>query len=53
MATKGRTPKHPKPHKGFRNDTRPNGKSSKKHPKVFDTISRKLVCAIHGKVAWR
>lgn len=33
MATKGRTPKHPKPHKGIRNADRPNGKAWKKHPK--------------------
>lgn len=29
--------------KGNRNDSRPNGKASKKHPKVFDPIKRKLV----------
>jgi hypothetical protein len=26
-----------------RNDDRPNGKASKKHPKVFDPTKRKLV----------
>jgi hypothetical protein len=30
MATKGRTPKHPKPHKKVRNEERPNGKAWKK-----------------------
>jgi hypothetical protein len=30
MATKGRTPKHPKPHKNVRNEERPNGKAWKK-----------------------
>jgi len=32
----------PKP-KGARNDSRPNGKKSKKHIKVFDAIKRRLV----------
>ncbi len=40
MATKGRTPKHPKPHKGIRNTERPNGKSLKRHPRT-----------LHGKCA--
>jgi hypothetical protein len=31
--------------KGNRNDNRPNGKASKKSPKVFDAIKRKLVKA--------
>jgi hypothetical protein len=31
--------------KGNRNNNRPNGKSSKKSPKVFDAIKRKLVKA--------
>lgn len=29
--------------KGSRNDNRPNGKSSKKRPKMFDKIKRRLV----------
>jgi hypothetical protein len=29
--------------KGNRNDSRPNGKAAKKHPKVFDAIKRRLV----------
>ncbi len=29
--------------KGNRNDNRPNGKASKKSPKVFDKIKRRLV----------
>jgi hypothetical protein len=29
--------------KGARNDSRPNGKKSKKRPKVFDPIKRRLV----------
>lgn len=33
MATKGRTPKHPKPHKNVRNEERPNGKAWKKSAK--------------------
>ena len=31
--------------KGARNDNRPNGKASKKSPKVFDAVKRKLVKA--------
>ena len=31
-----------KPAKG-RNDNRPNGKGSKKYPKIFDAIKRRLV----------
>ena len=31
-----------KPAKGS-NDSRPNGKASKKHPKVFDAVKRRLV----------
>jgi hypothetical protein len=29
--------------KGARNDSRTNGKASKKRPKVFDAIKRRLV----------
>jgi hypothetical protein len=29
--------------KGSRNDNRPNGKASKKQPKVFDAIKRRLI----------
>jgi hypothetical protein len=29
--------------KGARNANRKNGKASKKHPKIFDPIKRKLV----------
>jgi hypothetical protein len=29
--------------KGNRNDDRPNGKASKKSPKVFDSTKRRLV----------
>jgi hypothetical protein len=29
--------------KGNRNDNRPNGKASKKRPKVFDPTKRRLV----------
>lgn len=29
--------------KGNRNDNRTNGKASKKRPKIFDAIKRKLV----------
>lgn len=31
--------------KGVRNDKRNNGKASKKHPKMFDPIKRRLVSA--------
>jgi len=31
--------------KGARNDSRPNGKASKKHPKIWDPTKRKLVKA--------
>ena len=31
--------------KGSRNDNRPNGKASKKHPKIWDPTKRKLVKA--------
>lgn len=31
--------------KGNRNDSRPNGKASKKHPKMWDPTKRKLVRA--------
>jgi hypothetical protein len=31
--------------KGNRNDNRPNGKASKKHPKIWDPTKRKLVKA--------
>jgi len=29
--------------KGNRNDSRPNGKASKKYPKIWDAIKRRLV----------
>lgn len=29
--------------KGNRNDNRPNGKASKKRPKIFDAIKRRLI----------
>jgi hypothetical protein len=29
--------------KGSRNDNRPNGKSEKKRPKIFDAIKRRLI----------
>jgi hypothetical protein len=29
--------------KGNRNDNRSNGKASKKHPKMFDPIKRRLI----------
>jgi hypothetical protein len=31
--------------KGNRNDNRPNGKASKKRPKMFDPVKRRLVVA--------
>lgn len=31
--------------KGNRNDNRPNGKASKKRPKMFDPAKRRLVAA--------
>lgn len=35
--------------KGVRNSERLNGKASKRHPKAFSGITRKLVCIKHGE----
>lgn len=34
-------------HKKVREDARPNGKSLKKHPKIFSATARRLVPAIY------